>query len=144
MVNKVLFLMSVLFVVAGTAYGQGGYPPPQNGAAVVVNQGTYGPPNSPFPYNGGMADIGQHGIRESWVHEVRPLTRFEDATPYQASPYNTNGTSGWFYNQQTGCWQRDIPCQYTYPQNNYYVPQQYYNYCVPQQQLRSNYWNWCR
>lgn len=102
---------------------------------VVVNgaqvQSTMIPPVTPMPYQGPTDHIGQ-GIRESWVHEVRPLTRYEDATPYQSSPYNSNGTTGWFFNQRTGCWQRDIPCQYTYPQNNYYVPQQNYNYCVPQ------------
>jgi hypothetical protein len=100
------------------------------------------PPASPIvPPN---SEAWRDGWKETWQHEFRPFK------PYDYAPRPGNGYSdtscyrpedGWYYNPNTGNYQRN--CQPTYvPQQQYVVPQQQYyvapqqQYCVPQYQQR--------
>lgn len=117
---KSFVMFVVLFGVCATnSFGQNGvgaYAPQQQ---VIVNPNGL-PPGAPMP-SPVYGDIG-NGVRESWVHEIRPLTQYELAPQYNYNQNQYPAAAGWFMNN-LGCWQRSVA-----PQYNYCVPQGGWNY----------------
>ena len=113
-------------------------------SSVVFGQGQYGPqmlspppqqfqqqtpmPTAP-PLVPPMGEAWQNGWKETfqYTHEYRPLNReYERQGGYNPQQYPVE--QGWYWNQQTGNYQRN--CQPTYQQPVYQQPTQY---CYPQQ-----------
>jgi hypothetical protein len=117
-----MFVTIVLCLICTSVFAQGWEVDRQPMMAPATPPGA---PAAYYPPNG----IG-NGFRESWTHELRPL-----------SPYMENYNDGYYWNPRTNNYQRDVYPNYPAQQYYYYQPQ----YCQPQynyyQRPRSCWWN---